>query len=369
MREALERLAETLGGRARRDEPLAPHTSVRVGGPADLLVTCYTTEEMVEVVRLARAHSVPWWVLGGGCNVLVADAGVRGLVIINHADRVRIEEDGTAWAEAGTLMAILSRKTVARELAGLEWAAGLPGTVGGAVVGNAGAFGGDVASVLRSAAVLGPDGRVVERPAEWFEFEYRRSRIKRRGSCLPSFPLIGDAPLSSSPIGDAPPPSSPIGDAPPPSSPIGDAPPSSPIGGLPPSFPPIGGEEGGGYVVLAVTFGLQPGDPEALAVRTAEVLEWRRTRHPSGATMGSTFKNAPDTHAGRLIEEVGLKGHRIGGVKVSEQHANFLINTGGAAASDVLALIRHVQTEVEQRRGVLLELEIELVGEWRENDK
>ncbi|HEC33868.1 MAG TPA: UDP-N-acetylmuramate dehydrogenase [Chloroflexi bacterium] len=311
----LEQLAEALGERARRDEPLAPYTRMRVGGPADLLAVCHTTEEVVETVRLARTSGVPWQVLGDGCNVLVADTGVRGLVLINQAHQVQIEEGGTIWAEAGALMAALAQETVARGLEGLEWAAGLPGTVGGAVVGNAGAFGGNVASVLTSGTVLEPSGEVVEKPNEWFEFEYRGSRIKRQGGYL----------LSPSPTG------------------AGD---------------------GGGYVVLAATFRLWSGDPQSLAVRMGEILQWRRTRHPGGATMGSTFKNPPGGHAGRLIEQAGLKGHRVGGVKVSEQHANFLINTGGATAADVLALIHHVQEEVERRLGVRLELEIELVGEW-----
>jgi len=302
----LRGLAQALGTRARRNEPLAPYTSMRVGGPADLLVVCRTAEEIAEIVGLARAHGVPWRVLGGGCNVLVADGGVRGLVVINRADRVHIGEDGVVWAESGASMAALARETVRRGLAGLEWAAGLPGTVGGAVVGNAGAFGGDIASCLRSATVLEADGTVVERGAGWFEFGYRGSRLKgteRR-------------------------------------------------------------RERGGEVVLATTFRLCPGSPEELKARLAEVLEWRRTHHPAGATMGSTFKNPPGRHAGRLIEHAGLKGYQVGGVKVSERHANFLINTGGATATDVWTLIRHVQAEVERRLGVRLEPEIELVGEW-----
>ncbi len=292
-----------LGERARLNEPLAPYTSMRVGGPADLLVVCRTTDEVVAAVEAARAAGAPWVVLGGGCNVLVADAGVRGLVVICQADRTRIGTDGVVWAEAGASMAALARQTVERGLAGLEWAAGLPGTVGGAVVGNAGAFGGDVAAVLRGITLLEVNGSVAERPAEWLEFAYRESRIKR----------------------------------------------------LPP---------GGRPVVLAATFQLSPGDPAALAARMEEILTWRRTKHPAGATMGSTFRNPPGEHAGRLIEAAGLKGYRIGGAVVSEKHANFLLNTGSATASDVLALIRHIQGEVERRFGVRLELEVELLGEW-----
>jgi UDP-N-acetylmuramate dehydrogenase len=305
-------LAVALGERVRRDEPMAQYTRMRVGGPADLLIVCESVDEVVRAVKLARRHGVDWRVLGGGCNVLVAGAGVRGLVIVNKA--ARIEFDGeTARAEAGALLAVLAHEAVARGLAGLEWAAGLPGAVGGAVVGNAGAFEGNIASTLRSATVLGPDGEVVERPNAWFEFDYRLSRIKGRGA-------------------------------------------------LPPSFPPNGGEEGGGSVVLAATFDLQRSDPKTLAAKAEEILEWRRTRHPAGATMGSTFKNPPDGHAGYLIEQAGLRGYRVGGAQISELHGNFFINAGGATAADVLALIEHARAEVERQFGVALELEIELVG-------
>jgi len=274
---------------------------MRVGGPADLLVVCHTAAEVSEVVRLASAHDTPCRVLGGGCNVLVADAGVRGLVVINRAGRVRCGADGAVWAECGASMAALAQETVALGLAGLEWAAGLPGTVGGAIVGNAGAFDGDVAAVLSGATMLGPDGEIVERTADWFDFRYRGSRLKGQGD---------------------------------------------------------------GDVLLTAAFTLRPGDAQMLAERVAEILHWRRTRHPSGATMGSTFKNPPGGHAGKLIEQVGLKGARVGGAMVSEQHGNFLLNTGQATAADTLSLIRYVQAEVERRTGVALELEIELVGAW-----
>lgn len=297
----LDALATALGQRTRRDEPLAHYTRFGVGGPADLLVVCESVDEVVEAVRLARWHGVEWRLLGGGCNVLVADSGVRGLVIVNRA--ARIEFDGAvAWAETGAPLAVLAREAVAHDLAGLEWAAGLPGTVGGAVVGNAGAFEGHVASTLRSATVLGPGGEVVERPNEWFEFVYRGSRIKRQET------------------------------------------------------------RNGGHVVLAATFGLQMGDPETLAARADEILEWRRTRHPAGATMGSTFENPPGRHAGYLIEQAGLRGYRIGGAQISELHGNFFLNTGGATAEDVLALIEYARAEVKHQFGVELELEIELVG-------
>ncbi len=301
-RVALDALTDALGPDVRRDEALKRYTAMRVGGPADLLIVCDCVDDVIRAVRLARSFGVSWCLLGGGCNVLVSDAGVRGLVIVNRAAHMQFDLDtGRVRVEAGALLAVLAREAIERGLAGLEWAAGLPGSVGGAVVGNAGAFEGDIAAVLRSAILLEQDGEVVERAAEWFGFEYRLSRIKREA-------------VSQRPV------------------------------------------------VLSANFALQRGDPKALAKRANEILEWRQTRHPSGATMGSTFKNPPDGHAGYLIEQAGLRGHRIGGAQISELHGNFFMNTGGATAADVLALIKHAQAEVRRQFGVELELEIELVG-------
>ena len=296
---AVDALAATLGSRAGRDVVLAQFTAMRVGGPADLLVVAESVDELLDAVGAAGRYGVPWRVLGAGCNVLVADHGLRGLVIINRAASVSFEQNGVR-ADAGTKLAPLARRTVNRAMAGLDWATGLPGTVGGAVVGNAGAFGGDVAGTLQSATVLEPNGEIVERGNGWFAFEYRSSRLKR--------------------------------------------------------------EPDSGRVVLAATFGLEPADPGVLNARAEEVMRWRRSHHPLGATMGSTFKNPPGHYAGQLIEEAGLKGYRVGGAQVSEQHANFLVNTGDASAEDVLALIGHIRAEVERQSGVGLTLEIELLG-------
>lgn len=307
----LSALAEALGPRARHNVALAPFTSMQVGGPADLLFRAEGTEELLRAVRLARQYDVSWRVLGSGCNVLVADCGVGGLVIVNRAASIFLEED-IIRAESGARMAIVAQRAVEVGLDGLAWAVGLPGTVGGAVVGNAGAFGGNIAGTLRSATILEANDEVRERPNGWFRFRYRGSRLKEA----------------------------------------------------------VGSRDGDGdagscdCLVLEARFGLEPGDVEGLRARANEILTWRRMRHPSGSTMGSTFKNPPDHHAGRLIEQAGLKGYRVGGAQISEEHGNFFMNRGDATASDVLALIEHAQAEVEQQFGVTLELEIELLG-WR----
>jgi UDP-N-acetylmuramate dehydrogenase len=293
---------------------LAPFTAMQVGGSADVLFRAESIEELARAVRLAREHEVPWRVLGSGCNVLVADRGVDGLVVINRAASILMDAD-VVRAESGARMAIVAQRAVEAGLGGLAWAVGLPGTVGGAVVGNAGAFGGDIAGTLLSATILEGDDEVRERPKDWFQFRYRGSRLKEA----------------------------------------------------------VGSRDGDGdtkdcdCLVLEATFGLERGDVDALRRRANEILTWRKTRHPSGATMGSTFKNPPDHHAGRLIERAGLKGHRVGGAQISAQHGNFFMNRGDATASDVLALIEHAQAEVERQFGVTLELEIELLG-WRETE-
>jgi UDP-N-acetylmuramate dehydrogenase len=286
---------------------------MRVGGPADLFITAESTDELARAVRLARQHDVPCRVLGSGCNVLIADQGVHGLVIANRAASISFE-GRVVHAESGAKLAILAQRAAEAGLSGLAWAAGLPGTVGGAVVGNAGAFEGDIAGVLRSATVLEPDGEVRERPNAWFQFRYRGSRLK-------------DAPGGAAEHSD-------------------------------------GNEEpeDRGHVVLEAVFDLEPSDVETLGARVEEILASRRTRHPSGATMGSTFKNPPGEHAGRLIERAGLKGERIGGAQISEQHANFFINLGDATAREVRALIEHARAEVQRQFGVVLELEVEPLG-------
>jgi len=310
-------LAEALGSGVHRDVALAPYTSMRVGGAADLLVVAESAAELARAVVLARQYETPCRVLGGGCNVLIADGGVRGLVIVNQAAGISFADEGVR-VESGAKMAVVAQEAVDAGLAGLTWAAGLPGTVGGAVVGNAGAFGSDMAGTLRDALVLEPDGGVRQRPAAWFDFRYRGSRLKG----------TADGERQSRAEGAS-----------------RDA-----------------GGEASDYVVLEVALELQAGDEEALRASADEILAWRRTRHPCRATMGSTFKNPPGDHAGRLIEQAGLKGYRVGGAKISELHGNFFINLGDATAQDVRRLIEDVQTEVERQFGVALELEIELIG-------
>lgn len=293
-------------GAVRRDEPLARYTALRVGGPADLLVVVEDTEALRQAVELAWQHELPCRILGGGSNVLVGDAGIRGLVVLNRAGKVTFG-DAEVWAESGASFSTLAQQCVSRGLAGLEWAAGIPGTVGGAVVGNAGAWGGDVASVLAEARVLQQDSQVTLWDVERLGYGYRGSVLKHRDT-----------------------------------------------DGTEPERRPV---------VLEAHFRLQSGNRELLKKQLAAITARRKASQPRGATCGSVFKNPPGDYAGRLIEAAGLKGASHGGAVISTVHANFIVNRGSATAADVKGLIDLARQSVKAEIGVRLELEIELLGE------
>jgi UDP-N-acetylmuramate dehydrogenase len=296
---ARQALREAFGEGLRLDEPLARHTSARIGGPADALIAARSTEELARAARLAWTHDIPLFVLGGGSNVLVSDAGFRGLVVRNRTGGVAFEGE-TVVAESGVRTITLARRCIGRGLAGMEWAIGVPGTVGGAVFGNAGAHGGDMDSVVRWVEVATPEG--VERLSnDDLAFAYRSSALKRRPRPA---------------------------------------------------------------VILRAALGLAPEDAAAIGARADAYNAHRKQTQPPGATIGSMFKNPPGDYAGRLIDAAGLKGTQIGGAAISEKHANFFVNMGEATAADVKGLIDAAREAVEARFGVRLELEIELVGAW-----
>ncbi len=294
------RLQEVFGDRLRRQVSLARYTAARLGGPADALLIARDMADLTAAVRIAWEGRLPYRVLGGGANVLVADAGFRGLVIVNRADGVTFHEDGLIEAESGASLVALVRRCITRGLAGLEWAVSIPGTVGGAAINNAGAHGGDMAAVVRKVTALTPPG-FVDYTGEEMAYGYRASRLK--GSRDP-------------------------------------------------------------YLVTAVTMQMAPGaDPARLASQADVYVAHRKRTQPPGASLGSIFRNPPGDYAGRLIEAAGLKGASRGAVQISPVHANFFVNTGdGGAAADYLALIRLAQEEVRTQFGIWLEPEIELIG-------
>ena len=313
---ALRRTLEAeVGARLLVNEPLSAHTSYRIGGPADLFVTVESQDELCRIVALARECQVPYFLLGSGTNILVSDKGIRGLVIENRARGSRFEvrgEEAILWAEAGAFLKDLAEEGVRRGLAGLEWAIGIPGTVGGAVVGNAGAYGGYVSDILTQVAILRTNGKIQELGSEEVRFGYRTSRFKAAnreiGATVPRRAAMP--------------------------------------------------------VILAAQFKLQPGSVRVLRERVTEYTRQREARQPNEPSAGSVFKRTAQYPAGFLIEQAGLKGKRIGDAQISPKHANYIVNLGQARASDVKALMDMARDAVLKQFRIELELEQELVGEW-----
>ena len=293
-----------IGVKTSRDEPLARFTTMRVGGPADLFATAHNAFELRALVRFARARELPHVLLGRGSDVVISDAGVRGLVIQIRAEGSRVDGDRFI-AESGVQMMRVATETQRAGLTGLEFGLAIPGTVGGAVWANAGAHESDVASVLESARVLAADGSESSLPVAELGLGYRDSRFKHGAS---------------------------------------DAAPE---------------------LIVEATFALRPADPDTIKAGLDEIRRWRQAHQPLGQpSAGSVFRNPVGDSAGRLIEASGLKGLRMGGAVVSEKHANFIVNDQKGTATDVRRLAEHVRAQVEARQGVRLELEIEFIGDW-----
>ena len=299
---AVDALRQKFGDAVQENIPLAPYTSARIGGPADVLLTVKSADEFAAVMQFIWEHELPHYVLGGGSNVLVSDKGVRGIVVLNKAKEVLFEtgDNPTVWCEAGVIFSNLANRCASKGLAGMEWAAIVPGTVGGAVYGNAGAFGGDVSGNLIHAELLTVNGRE-KYSVEQMGYGYRTSVMKR-----------GEIKA----------------------------------------------------IVLSALLRLKNSTKEEVSVKIEQFSERRKATQPPGASMGSMFKNPAGDHAGRLIEAAGLKGTRIGTAEISTLHGNFFVNHGETRASDVRELIDLTRSTVKQKFGVELELEVELVGEW-----
>lgn len=303
-----------IGVKTSRDEPLARFTTMRVGGPADLFATVHNAHELRAIVRFARTRDLPHFILGRGSDLVIADAGVRGLVIQIRAEGSRT--DGERYtAESGVQMARAATETQRAGLTGLEFGLAIPGTVGGAVWANAGAHDGDIAGVLESARVLAADGSETIVPVADLGFAYRDSRFKH---VLPGADVDpGTAAVTPR------------------------------------------------DVLIDATFRLTAADPDTIRDRLDEIRRWRQAHQPIGLpSAGSVFRNPPGDSAGRLIDAAGMKGLRIGGAVVSEKHANFIVNDQKGSAGDVRRLADHVRAEILARHGIALEFEIEFIGDW-----
>ena len=304
---AAERLAADLraaGIRVLRDQALAPHTTMRVGGPAWLLAFVHTVPHLVAAIGLARSGGLPFVVLGRGSNVIVADRGLRGLVILNRAEGHAVRGQ-TLSAESGLPMAKAATLAFRAGLSGLEFGLAIPGTVGGAIWANAGAHGSDVAAVLDSVTLLRADGSEATEPAASLGLAYRESRLK-----------------------------------------------SGTVGA-------------GGEIALSASFTLKPDEPVMIGRRLDEIRRWRREHQPLELpSAGSVFRNPPGDSAGRLVDACGLKSRRVGGAVVSEKHANFIVNDRQASAADVRELAEIARSAVRDRFGVELAYEVQFLGDW-----
>ncbi|MGI5877090.1 MAG: UDP-N-acetylmuramate dehydrogenase [Christensenellales bacterium] len=289
-------------GRVLFDESMARHTSFRVGGPADALIYPENAAEIAAVVLWCAQQDIPWIVIGNGTNLLVRDGGIRG-VVLKLSERMHgiAVEQNRLTAQAGASLTAAARAALAASLTGLEFASGIPGSVGGAVVMNAGAYGGAMEQVVRRVEVMDPDGAVRWLDGAEMRFGYRHSRCAQER-----------------------------------------------------------------LTVLAAEMELNPGDADLIEARMRELAAQRREKQPLNLpSAGSTFKRPEGHFAGKLIEEAGLKGERVGGAQISELHAGFIVNMGGATAADILALMQRVADAVERRTGIRMEPEVRILGEDR----
>ncbi|QRN83355.1 UDP-N-acetylmuramate dehydrogenase [Chloroflexota bacterium] len=300
----MAKLREVFGEAMQEDAVMANFTTARVGGPVPALIAISTLDELVQTAQTLWSLDVPFSLLGSGSNILVSDHGLEHVILLNRANNLEIDsesESPSVTAESGVILGTVARKTARKSLSGMEWAAPVPGTVGGAVYGNAGAHGSDVAASLKVAKILHAKKGVEDWPVEKLAYQYRSSILKRE-----QMPVV----------------------------------------------------------ILSAVFNLFPTNREEAMAKISEFQAHRKGTQPPGASMGSMFRNPPNDYAGRLIEAAGLKGKRIGQAMISPVHANFIVNLEDAKAQDIYQLLKLAQETVKNQFGVELEPEIELIGEF-----
>lgn len=296
----LEQLNEMITqGTITVDEPMSRHTSFAIGGPADIFVEPASVEEIQKVCAFVKEKEMPFFIVGNGSNLLVADTGIRGLVMHlgKNFSQIDVEND-VIKIQAGAPLSRIARTALQESLSGFEFAAGIPGSFGGAVAMNAGAYGGEMKDILVDVDVLTPEGEVLTVAAEDMDLSYRHSCVFEKN-----------------------------------------------------------------YIVLQARIRLLPGDPEQIKAKMDELALARKTKQPlEYPSAGSTFKRPEGYFAGKLIQDAGLKGYTVGGAMVSEKHAGFVVNHGGATAEEVSFLITQVQKKIEAQFGVYMEPEVRFVG-------
>jgi UDP-N-acetylmuramate dehydrogenase len=277
----------------RRNESLAKYTTYQIGGPAELFLTANSREELISALLYANKNSVPVTVIGGGSNLLISDKGVKGLVVLNRANHYEFQNDELS-TESGTILSKVARESIELGLSGLDFATGIPGTVGGAIVGNAGAYGKEIAGSLIEAEIWNGEVKVYKN--EDFHFKYRYSDLK-----------------------------------------------------------------GSNKIVLSARFKFEKGDKEAMFEKIKTDLE-RRVKLYKGLNCGSYFKNPEGESAGAMIDRAGMKGFRSGNAQVNPNHANVILNLGGARAKEIIELENHIIKEVKDKFEVTLEPEVVKIG-------
>lgn len=281
------------------DEPMSRHTTFRIGGPADYFLLPSCSREVQGILAICKEEGLPYFILGNGSNLLVSDAGYRGVIIHLYRNFNEIRVEGTEIrACAGALLSGIAATARNASLTGFEFAGGIPGTIGGAVMMNAGAYGGEMKHVIKEATVLTREGEILVLPVEELAFGYRTSVVKTAG-----------------------------------------------------------------YVVLEALIHLEKGEQQAISERMKELTDQRTSKQPlEYPSAGSTFKRPEGYFAGKLIMDAGLRGYRVGGAQVSEKHCGFVINAGGATAADVVQLMSDVKEKVKAEFGVSLEPEVRFLG-------
>jgi UDP-N-acetylmuramate dehydrogenase len=298
-------LIETFGSKLHENILMANFTTAHVGGPVPALISIQSIDDLIKASEMLWEREIPFIILGSGSNILVSDQGLDCIILHNRAHNIKINtksDPPSIEAESGAILGTVARQSALRGLSGMEWAAPVPGTVGGAVYGNAGAHGSDMAASLKMAKILHKDKGIEDWPVEKLAYEYRSSILKRE-----RMPVV----------------------------------------------------------VLSAILNAAASSKEEAWERIMTYQAHRKETQPPGASMGSMFKNPPGDYAGRLIESAGLKGRRIGRAMISPVHANFIINLDGASAKDIWRLMNLAQETVHEKFGVKLEPEIELIGEFK----
>ncbi len=298
-----EKFKNELGKPVLEKEKLAGYTAFKIGGPADLFFKATNNNDLVKAVKLAIKYKIPYIVLGQGSNVLISDSGFRGLIIKNSCQDFRIENNKII-ASSGAKLFNIVRHCAEKNLGGIEFLANIPGTIGGAVYGNAGSYRKDnkksIADVLIEAKILRKDGKIKKVKKDYFDFDYRKSKLMETKE-----------------------------------------------------------------LVIEITLECEGRDKDEVLHLIKEDINKRIKKYPSYPFPGSFFKNPSGKYAGQLIDEAGLVGKKIGGAMVSHEHGNFIVNTGGAKAADIKKLARKIKKEVYDKFGIKLEEEIQYIGEFK----